>query len=371
MADDRLKTLEERTRYEPAEVEGRIFARWEQAGIFSPEPQGSAAENYSIAVPPPNVTGNLHMGHALNASIQDACIRVARMRGRRAKWIFGTDHAGIATQRQVEKRLEAEGTSREEIGREEFIARVWRWREEHGDTIVRQFKALGASLDYRDERFTMDDDYVRAVTHVFAPLREGPDLPRQLPGQLGPRASHGDLGPGGRAADRRGHAVPGGLPARVGLGLGHRGHGPSRDDARRHRDRGEPADERYSGLIGETAILPLVGRRLPIIADDHVDPEFGTGALKITPGTIRRTSRSAARTGSTRSPSSARTAVSPTLRRSASAAWRWTRRRGPWSPSCAPRATSPARSRSSTTCRIRIGRAAASSPSSRCSGSAT
>ena len=126
MADDRLKTLEERTRYEPTEVEGRDLRALGGGGDLQPQPEGTAAENYSIAVPPPNVTGNLHMGHALNASIQDACIRVARMRGRRAKWIFGTDHAGIATQRQVEKRLEGEGTSREEIGREEFIARVWR-----------------------------------------------------------------------------------------------------------------------------------------------------------------------------------------------------------------------------------------------------
>src|SRR5688572_31578823 len=105
MPDDRLKTLEGRTRYEPADVESRVFARWMEAGIFSPEPEGDAAENFSIAVPPPNVTGSLHMGHALNAAIQDLCIRVARMRGKRAKSIFGTDHAGIATQRQVEKQL--------------------------------------------------------------------------------------------------------------------------------------------------------------------------------------------------------------------------------------------------------------------------
>ena len=107
MPDDRLRALEERTRYEPADVESRVFARWREAGIFHPEADGQASENYSIAVPPPNVTGSLHMGHALNGSIQDLCIRVARMRGRRAKWIFGTDHAGIATQRQVEKLLES------------------------------------------------------------------------------------------------------------------------------------------------------------------------------------------------------------------------------------------------------------------------
>ena len=196
MPDDRLKALQERTRYVAKDVEARVFERWEQAGIFSPEPEGSADENFSIAVPPPNVTGALHMGHALNGSIQDLLIRVARMRGRRAKWIFGTDHAGIATQIKVEEALRAEGTSKEELGREVFIERVWEWRREHGSTITEQYKALGASLDYRDERFTMDDAYAKAVLHVFVEaVREGADLPRQLHGQLGPRHAVCDLGP--------------------------------------------------------------------------------------------------------------------------------------------------------------------------------
>ena len=117
MPPDRLNVLERRTRYDPADVESRVLGRWRGAGIFHPEPEGDASENYSIAVPPPNVTGSLHMGHALNGSIQDLCIRLARMRGRRTKWIFGTDHAGIATQRQVEKALAEEGTSKEELGR--------------------------------------------------------------------------------------------------------------------------------------------------------------------------------------------------------------------------------------------------------------
>jgi valyl-tRNA synthetase len=172
MAEDRLKTLEERTRYEPADVEQRVFERWDRAGIFHPEPEGTPEENFSIAVPPPNVTGNLHMGHALNASIQDLKIRVARMRGQRAKWIFGKDHAGIATQRVVEKQLEEEGLSREEMGREAFVERVWHWVDEYGGNISRQFRELGASLDYEDERFTMDPDYVRAVTKVFVHLYE-------------------------------------------------------------------------------------------------------------------------------------------------------------------------------------------------------
>jgi valyl-tRNA synthetase len=172
MADDRLKTLEERTRYEPSDVEPRVFARWEQSGIFHAEPAGTPDENFSIAVPPPNVTGNLHMGHALNASIQDLKIRVARMRGQRTKWIYGKDHAGIATQRVVEQQLQSEGVSGEELGREAFVERVWEWVQEYGDNITRQFKELGSSLDYVDERFTMDDEYVRAVTKVFVHLYE-------------------------------------------------------------------------------------------------------------------------------------------------------------------------------------------------------
>src|SRR5919109_2746166 len=134
--------LERRTRYAPAEAEVRIRDRWLQSGLFHPEPGGTAAENYSIAIPLPNVTGALHMGHALNGSVQDTLIRLARMRGKRTKWIFGTDHAGIATQTQVERQLRAEGTSREALGRKAFVERVWRWREQYGGTIIEQYKRL-------------------------------------------------------------------------------------------------------------------------------------------------------------------------------------------------------------------------------------
>ena len=282
MTDQRL----DRTRYDPADVEDRVFRLWEEAGVFHAEPGGGSEDSYSIAVPPPNVTGSLHMGHALNGTIQDACIRVARMRGKRAKWIYGTDHAGIATQRVVERALAEEGTTKEELGRERFAERVWQWREQYGSTITGQFKRLGASLDYEDERFTMDPDYVRAVMQRLrgAP-REGLRLPRQLHGQLGPGAAHRDLRPRGGAAHRRGHALPDRLPARVAAPAPSpwRPCGPETmlaDTAIAVN----PADERYSRLIGEAAVLPLVGRRLPILADDYVDPEFGTGALKITPG---------------------------------------------------------------------------------------
>src|SRR5918998_3628201 len=172
MLDNRLNALEERTRYSPAEVEERVFARWEDGGIFHPDPDGGSEENFSIAVPPPNVTGALHLGHALNGSIQDLLIRVARMRGRRAKWIYGTDHAGIATQVKVEQALQDEGKTKEDLGREAFEERVWTWRRDHGSTITEQFKRLGASLDYADERFTMDEAYAKAVLLVFTRLFE-------------------------------------------------------------------------------------------------------------------------------------------------------------------------------------------------------
>src|SRR5436305_11897283 len=154
--------LEAKTRYDPSEVEPRIADSWLSSGLFHPPAEGTPEENYSIAIPLPNVTGVLHMGHALNNSIQDCLIRYHRMRGRRTKWILGTDHAGIGTQIQVERALAAEGTTREQLGREAFVQRVWGWREEYGGQIIGQLKRLGASLDYEDERFTLDDRYARA-----------------------------------------------------------------------------------------------------------------------------------------------------------------------------------------------------------------
>jgi len=285
MAEDRVKTLEERTRYEPADVEGRVFARWDEAGIFHPEAEGTPDENFSIAVPPPNVTGNLHMGHALNASIQDLNVRVARMRGRRTKWIFGKDHAGIATQRVVERQLEEEGLSREELGREAFIERVWRWVEEYGGNISRQFRELGASLDYEDERFTMDADYVRAVTKVFVHLYDKGLIFRDnymVNWDPGLRTAISDLEVEPREVEDTLYEID--YPLASGSGsltiATVRPETMLADTAIAVN----PSDERYSRLVGETAILPLVGRRLPIIADEYVDPEFGTGALKITPG---------------------------------------------------------------------------------------
>jgi len=280
-----MADLQERTRWEPAEAERRIFARWLAAGLFHPEPEGSAEENYSIAIPPPNVTGALHMGHALNGSVQDTLIRHNRMKGRRTKWILGTDHAGIATQTQVERLLRSEGTSREALGRERFIARVWDWREEYGGVIFNQYQRLGASCDYDEERFTLDEGYVRAVLKVFVDLYRKGLIYRDnymVNWDPGSRSAISDLEVEDREVTDTLYYVDYPLSS---------GHGSLTVATVRPETMladtaiaVHPADERYTRLVGETAVLPLVGRRLPIIADEYVKPEFGTGALKITPG---------------------------------------------------------------------------------------
>jgi len=285
VSSDRLKVLEERTRYQPSDVEPRVFARWEDAGVFHPEPEGDAAENFSIAVPPPNVTGVLHMGHALNGSIQDALIRLARMRGRRAKWIFGTDHAGIATQVKVEQALAEEGRSKEDLGREAFVERVWEWRRDHGSQITAQFRKLGASLDYADERFTMDDSYAVAVQRVFVALFEKGLIYRDnymVNWDPGTGSAISDLEVEQRELEDTLYSID--YPLASGQGsitvATVRPETMLADTAVAVH----PADERYARLIGQEAILPLTDRRIPIVGDDYVKTDFGTGALKITPG---------------------------------------------------------------------------------------
>jgi valyl-tRNA synthetase len=280
-----MSSLQDRTRFEPAEVEPRIIERWLASGLHHPAPEGTAAENYSIAIPPPNVTGALHMGHALNGSVQDCLIRYHRMRGQRAKWILGTDHAGIATQKQVERALEAEGTSREALGRDAFVDRVWQWTERYGGTIVAQLKRLGASTDYDEERFTLDPDYVEAVLKVFVELYEQGLIYRDhymVNWDPGSRSAISDLEVEEReVVDTLYHIA---YPFEDGDGeivvATVRPETMLADTAVAVH----PDDERYRDLIGRTAVLPLVGRHLPIIADDYVKPDFGTGALKITPG---------------------------------------------------------------------------------------
>jgi valyl-tRNA synthetase len=280
-----MTSLQDRTRFEPSEVEPRIVERWLASGLHHPEPEGTAAENYSIAIPPPNVTGVLHMGHALNGSMQDALIRYHRLLGQRARWILGTDHAGIATQTQVERQLLAEGTSREAIGREAFVERVWQWREQYGGTIVEQYKRLGATVDYEDERFTLDDAYVQAVMKVFVDLYDKGLIYRDyymVNWDPGSRSAISDLEVEDReVTDTLFHIA---YPLEDGSGeivvATVRPETMLADTAVAVH----PEDERYRALIGKTAVLPLVGRHLAIIADDYVKPDFGTGALKITPG---------------------------------------------------------------------------------------
>src|SRR4051812_16051307 len=277
--------LESQTRYDPAEAEPRVVQRWDESGLFHPEAAGTADENYSIAIPPPNVTGALHMGHALNNTMQDVLIRLNRMRGRRGKWILGPAHAGIATQTQVEKALRAEGLSKEELGREAFVERTWEWTRLYGGTIVSQLKRLGASLDYDDERFTFDDAYVAAVLKVFVELYRKGYIYRDnymVNWDPGSRSAISDLEVEEREVTDTLYYVD--YPLASGNGsltvATVRPETMLADTAIAVH----PGDDRYTRLVGETAILPLVGRRLGIIADEYVKPEFGTGALKITPG---------------------------------------------------------------------------------------
>ena len=270
--------------YKPEGVEERWQRTWEEEGLYNAESDASA-ESFVIALPPPNVTGELHMGHALNASIQDALVRWHRMRGFNVLWQPGYDHAGIATQNQVEKALAREGTSRHDLGREAFLERTWEWLEHYGGVIIGQLRRLGASLDYRRERMTMDEAYSRAVLRHFVHLYDRGWIYRDNRiGNWCPRCESAisDLEVEHKEtddtltwihyplADGPGHITiatvrPPTMLADVGVAV-------------------HPDDERYRDLVGREAIVPIVNRRVPIIADERVEPDFGTGALKITPG---------------------------------------------------------------------------------------
>jgi valyl-tRNA synthetase len=285
VAVDRLEKLNDRTRYDPSEVEPRVLERWLEAGTFHPDATGTPDENYSIAIPPPNVTGELHMGHALNGTLQDVLARMRRMQGRNTLWALGTDHAGIATQVVVERQLASEGKTREELGREAFEARVWEWREQYGSRIVEQYKRLGASCDYERERFTMDEGYTRAVMKVFKALYDKGYIYRDnymVNWDPGSGTAISDLEVEHREVEDTLYYIDYPLES----GEGHVTVATVRPETMLAdvAVAVNPDDERYSALIGQAAVLPLVGRRLPIIADSYVDPEFGTGALKITPG---------------------------------------------------------------------------------------
>ncbi|WP_339459651.1 valine--tRNA ligase [Pseudomonas sp. EA_105y_Pfl2_R69] len=273
--------------YQPHAIETTLYQNWEANNYFAPQ---GAGEPYTIMIPPPNVTGSLHMGHGFNNSIMDALIRFRRMQGRNTLWQPGTDHAGIATQMVVERQLAADGIGRHDLGREKFLEKVWEWKEQSGGTITRQIRRLGSSVDWSRERFTMDDGLSESVKEAFVRLHKDGLIYR------GKRLVNWDtkfhtaisdlevenhdekgslwnlrypLADGNKTADGKDYLIVATTRPETMLG----------DSAVAVN----PSDERYQALIGTFVELPLVGRRIPIIADDYCDPEFGTGCVKITP----------------------------------------------------------------------------------------
>ncbi len=269
------------SQYAPAEVEGTRYERWEKAGYFTAD-AGSDKPPYTIVIPPPNVTGTLHIGHALDHTLIDSLVRRRRMQGYNALWLPGMDHAGIATQNVVERELAKEGLSRHDLGREAFVERVWRWKAESGGKILGQMRRLGDSVDWSRERFTMDEGLSRAVQTIFMRLFDDDLIYR---------------------AERIINWCPRCLTALSDIEVDHTDdegelvsirYGDAPDDIVVATTRAEtmlgdtavavhPSDERYKHMVGKTVELPLTGRRIPIVADEHVDPAFGTGAVKVTP----------------------------------------------------------------------------------------
>jgi valyl-tRNA synthetase len=271
------------TAYDPEPVEGRWYDAWEQAGAFRPEINAGGTP-FCIVIPPPNVTGTLHMGHAFEHSLIDATIRRKRMQGFAALWVPGTDHAGIATQNVVERELAKEGLDRHEIGRDAFVERVWRWKEDQGGRITAQMRRMGSSCDWSRERFTMDEGCSRAVRVVFVRLYEQGLVyranriinwcPRCHTALSDIEVEHEDVD--GELVHIRypfsdGDGFITVATTRAETMLGDTGVAV------------HPADPRYAGAVGRTMLLPLVGREIPVVADESVDPEFGTGAVKVTP----------------------------------------------------------------------------------------
>jgi valyl-tRNA synthetase len=279
--------------YQPSAVEGRIYAAWEEAGAFrAGRPERRDAEPYCIVIPPPNVTGSLHMGHALNNTLQDVLARFERMRGKDVLWQPGTDHAGIATQMVVERQLmDRQEPGRRALGREKFLERVWAWKAESGGTIITQLKRLGASCDWSRERFTMDEGLSRAVRKVFVELhREGLIYKDQRLVNWDPELLTAISDLEVQQVEVKGHLWHIRYPLE---GASFDPNDPSTfitvATTRPETMLGDvavavhPGDERYRHLVDRHAILPLAGRRIPIIADEYSDPEKGTGAVKITP----------------------------------------------------------------------------------------
>ncbi|MCU1719524.1 valine--tRNA ligase [Pseudomonas sp. 5P_3.1_Bac2] len=273
--------------YQPHAIETALYQNWEANNYFAPQGSG---EPYTIMIPPPNVTGSLHMGHGFNNSIMDALIRFRRMQGRNTLWQPGTDHAGIATQMVVERQLAAEGIGRHDLGRDQFLEKVWQWKEQSGGTITRQIRRLGSSVDWSRERFTMDEGLSEAVKEAFVRLHKDGLIYR------GKRLVNWDTKFHTAISDLEveSHDEKGSLwnlrypladGKKTAEGLDYLIVATTRPETMLGDSAVavNPLDERYQALIGSFVELPLVGRRIPIIADDYCDPEFGTGCVKITP----------------------------------------------------------------------------------------
>ncbi|HRK61267.1 MAG TPA: valine--tRNA ligase [Candidatus Omnitrophota bacterium] len=287
-----MKELEKR--YNAKEIEERIYKNWEEKGFFKPEtqPQKSAGRPYVIVIPPPNVTGILHMGHALNNTIQDVMIRFNRMKGIETLWVPGVDHAGIATQNVVEKKLAKEGKRRWDLGREKFLEEVWKWKKESGDTITRQLRRLGASCDWSREAFTMNENLSKAVREVFVTLHDKGLIyqgnriinwcPRCQTALSDEEAEHKDT-EGGLYHLK--YSVVGKKAPFEKMGEDHIVVATTRPETMLGDTAVavNPEDPRYKHLIGKKLLLPLVNREIPVIADEFVDPKFGTGMVKVTP----------------------------------------------------------------------------------------
>ncbi len=272
------------TKYNPKDIEDKWYRFWEEGNFFHCEPD-TGKEPYTIVIPPPNVTGVLHMGHALNNILQDILIRWRRMQGFNTLWMPGTDHAGIATQNVVERKLAKKGTNRHELGREKFIEEVWKWKNEYGSEILKQLRKLGCSCDWERERFTMDDGLSKAVKEAFVKLYEKGFIykgkyiinwcPRCLTALSDDEVEHedheGHLWYIRYAFRDAPHLFMNIATTRPETMLGDVAVAVN------------PEDERYKDMIGEVLVLPVVGREIPIIADAAVDPKFGTGAVKVTP----------------------------------------------------------------------------------------
>jgi len=269
--------------FDPAAIEAHWYAQWENGGMFRPDRPD--AEPWTIVNPPPNVTGSLHIGHALDNTLQDILTRHARLKGKDALWVVGTDHAGIATQMVVERKLEAQGVRRADLGRDAFVEKVWAWKEESGGEITRQLRRLGCSMDWANERFTMDEGFSRGVLKVFVQLyREGLLYRDKRLVNWDPKFGTAISDLEVETKEVQGKFWHLRYPLEDGSGFIHVATTRPETMLADMAVAVHPEDGRYTALVGKRVRLPITGRLIPIVADEHADPELGSGAVKITPG---------------------------------------------------------------------------------------